>query len=542
MQTLIKVILLFLITAIIVQTAELDSNRSKKVLIIYSFHDKLPWQRIFRKSFSYNLSKYGNGIDIYEEKLDAMRFQGAKHREHFYAYILSKYSETKLDAVITESGPASEMLISHISDWRDTRHLFVNPSDNFFKFLSNDSKENILSVHGQLPKAVMELVSVFHPKKIVVVGDTQRDFTKNFIDEIKNLQKKMNMKIDYLLNLPMDKLLTRVSRLEKGTVIFYTLIFKDGEGKTFVPYNAAQMIAKHSSVPVFSHWDSLMGSGIAGGYMISADEVGRMASDDIIKLINGQKIDIAKEGKGGFKHIYDWSILHEYGLSMDNIPDDALIINSNTTIWERYLWWFVWGVLVLIVLIIIVTVWITMLRHQVAKQTKELKIARDRAEKSAVTDRLTGLPNRLALEPIIEQELKRHDRKNIPVTLMMLDIDRFKSINDSYGHNIGDEVLKAFAERLEPMMRVTDILVRWGGEEFIVLAPKTSLEEGVRFADKLRKHIEEFTMEGLPKFTVSIGVAEYKKGESFEDWYERADRELYRAKNGGRNIVYPVLD
>lgn len=130
--------------------------------------------------------------------------------------------------------------------------------------------------------------------------------------------------------------------------------------------------------------------------------------------------------------------------------------------------------------------------------------------------------------------LKRYDH---PLCLMVFDIDFFKKINDCYGHNAGDQVLIELAAQIRASLRTSDSLTRWGGEEFVVLCPNTTLSTASLLAERLRNKIAGASFTEVEHVTVSVGVAECVSGESWEQWFKRADEALYRAKSGGRNQV-----
>ncbi len=158
-------------------------------------------------------------------------------------------------------------------------------------------------------------------------------------------------------------------------------------------------------------------------------------------------------------------------------------------------------------------------------------------ETQATTDALTGIYNRIKLNRSLTMEIARSERYQSPLSLIIFDIDHFKKVNDTYGHSAGDNVLKCLAKLIETNIRETDIFARWGGEEFLILAPGLSMVEAVKFADKLRNKIEEFDFKNPQKITSSFGVASYKKGDSSTPLINRADAALYRAKESGRNQV-----
>jgi diguanylate cyclase (GGDEF)-like protein len=158
-------------------------------------------------------------------------------------------------------------------------------------------------------------------------------------------------------------------------------------------------------------------------------------------------------------------------------------------------------------------------------------------EKASITDSLTSLFNRRRLEEAFAHELDRAQRYGKPVSLIIADVDHFKSINDTHGHQIGDEVLKLIADLLRNGVRAVDLVGRWGGEEFLVICPDTDLEGALGLAEKLRGAVEAGPFPAGTTITSSFGAAQYGEGESFKDTVGRADKALYRAKINGRNRV-----
>jgi len=163
-------------------------------------------------------------------------------------------------------------------------------------------------------------------------------------------------------------------------------------------------------------------------------------------------------------------------------------------------------------------------------------------EKQAGMDELTGLYNRRAFALLGEKEVGRARRYQRPLALIFFDIDRFKDVNDSHGHLIGDHVLRVLTGLVTKTTRATDIVCRYGGEEFIVLMPEASRDEGLAMAERLRQEISRMTVVtavGTLSLTVSLGIAELgsDEGENLENLIARADRAMYQAKADGRNTV-----
>lgn len=165
--------------------------------------------------------------------------------------------------------------------------------------------------------------------------------------------------------------------------------------------------------------------------------------------------------------------------------------------------------------------------------TKERSDARLRV--MALRDRLTGCWNRVRIEEIAEQEMARLRRYGHPSSIIVIDLDEFKTVNDEHGHAAGDAVLREFAAIAAGAIRSTDILGRWGGEEFIIVLPMTSFPEAIALAERIRKDVEAHEFPNRLRITISLGVAACLSTDAWGNWFARADQALYRAKAAGRN-------
>ncbi len=173
----------------------------------------------------------------------------------------------------------------------------------------------------------------------------------------------------------------------------------------------------------------------------------------------------------------------------------------------------------------------------IQKQQKELEDKNRFLEELSVTDNLTKLYNRNKLDEVLSIEANRSNRFEHAFGVVIIDIDYFKSVNDLYGHQMGDTVLKEFADILKSNSRKTDTVGRWGGEEFLIICSETNLEGILSFAQSIREKISSFPFAIGEKKTASFGVSVYKKDENVESMIKRADDALYNAKENGRNRV-----
>ncbi len=181
------------------------------------------------------------------------------------------------------------------------------------------------------------------------------------------------------------------------------------------------------------------------------------------------------------------------------------------------------------------------LERSVAERTKELQELNARLQLLAVTDGLTGVFNHRRFQEALQTELVRAERHKRPLSVLMIDVDFFKKINDAMGHPAGDDLLRRLAEVLGADLRQTDLIARYGGEEFTVLLPETTKNEAIQVGERMRAAVEEKINQGSPwkqKVTVSLGVATYPDdGMTGEGVLEAADQAMYIAKRQGRNRV-----
>jgi len=160
-----------------------------------------------------------------------------------------------------------------------------------------------------------------------------------------------------------------------------------------------------------------------------------------------------------------------------------------------------------------------------------------RVEELSIRDQLTQLYNRFKLEEVFEAQLRRSQEDHESFSVILLDIDHFKAVNDTYGHDVGDETLKSFATILQHNVRQVDTVGRWGGEEFVIILPNCNLQSAMHVAEKIRQCILAYDFHIIGKKTSSFGVASYQTGDTPKSIIKRADNALYQAKNEGRNCV-----
>lgn len=171
------------------------------------------------------------------------------------------------------------------------------------------------------------------------------------------------------------------------------------------------------------------------------------------------------------------------------------------------------------------------------REQRELVRANREIVQVSLTDSLTGVGNRRSFDDKLEEEVARSTRYGTPLSVVLFDLDRFKRINDEYGHPAGDKVLKEIGAMLTRTVRKSDLAARTGGEEFAVVMPGVSTDAATKSAERLRKQIASDPVAGLEGITASFGVTERREGDTAASLYSRVDSALYAAKDGGRNQV-----
>ncbi|PHS17050.1 MAG: hypothetical protein COA86_10325 [Kangiella sp.] len=200
-----------------------------------------------------------------------------------------------------------------------------------------------------------------------------------------------------------------------------------------------------------------------------------------------------------------------------------------------------WLLTLVVFLFVVALVWwnrkLTMLNKKLNNTRSKLEAKTRELELLSETDSLTQTYNRVKLDQVFNVELSRAERYGYPLSIIMIDIDYFKNVNDSHGHIVGDQVLTKFASLIQGDLRSNDILGRWGGEEFLIICPSTNLSKAEMVSEKLRQIIENSNFSPIETMTASFGVTEWVRKDTQETLISRADYAMYISKKHGRNKV-----
>ncbi len=232
----------------------------------------------------------------------------------------------------------------------------------------------------------------------------------------------------------------------------------------------------------------------------------------------------------------DWpELLSIFQKVLQQIPKPRYVEMTNSWLQINYKKEYSWTQLLLILAPVLLLLAVFIFFNRKLRHTQdELRASNEKLSVLSVTDHLTGIYNRQYLDQVLDAEVERVDRYHSKLSLVMMDLDDFKRVNDTYGHLVGDEVLVKSVETIHHLVRKTDTFGRWGGEEFILICPETDLHQASQLAEKVRAAIETTEFSQDIRLTFSLGVAQYHAGESVNECVDRADRNLYRAKRNGK--------
>ncbi|GAB2863365.1 hypothetical protein GCM10027277_35040 [Pseudoduganella ginsengisoli] len=529
------------------------AGEDRKVLVLYSLgaENISAWQAMVHKGLYDELGRkaWGDVPMIFEERFDVARVGRQPSLDSMAPYLRTKYAQVKLDAVVTENYLAATFLNSHPELFPGVPRFYVNHGRRGWRPRDGEALE-VAHDYGRMLGVITRVAP--STRRIVVVGDkTPR--VQEWIAGAREAARAygQRLQMEYWDNQSFDELYRRASLLKGGTAILMFATYTDSTGGAALPSDVARKLADVTQVPIFTHVESLVVPGIAGGYVLSGEAIGRA----VAQVLQGQPADMSNVQR----YVFDYQTAERYGLV--NIPQGALMLNRPHGVWELYRWQILTGVGLIVVEGVLITALVMALRarrramgalndernnleDRVLQRTLELLMANTKLEQLATTDPLTGIANRRKMTEHIAKELERVRRLRHPLALLMVDIDHFKRINDTYGHEAGDRAIIAVANMLSASLRAIDTVARFGGEEFVLLMPETDLETAGLAAERLREAASLLAVEvdgGLAiALTISIGVAASRPQQAPDtasSLLVRADKALYQAKEEGRNRV-----
>jgi diguanylate cyclase (GGDEF)-like protein len=535
---------------------------NRKILILYSYSRSMPWEVRLVSGIDEYLASINLSMRpaLFEESLDSARLGDPNEMGVWAAYLSNKYRDVHLDAVMSESQQAV-FLLSHSPE------LFPGVRRYVFNYVPSESVpaasglEKRYSSVSDIERAMLTIPKVLpNTKRIIVVND-RSVLGLARTEEIRGIENRFHndFSIEVWDEFTEMELLDRVKGLPREVAIFYLPVQRDRNGATLLPGDIASKLARAAAVPVFSHFDSLLGTGIVGGYMISAQQLGHIMAKIALWGDSAAPVSQSDYATVTMGYYFDFRALERWGIRENRLPRGSTVLFHEKSPPEKY-----WLQLLLTIAAFFLETFLLITLARVSSQRKRANIllAEERAtleerialrtadlakanaslELLANTDFLTGCENRRHFLEHAEQETLRIRRYGGELSFLMLDLDHFKSINDRHGHQFGDAVLRKLVEICKEQLRDVDTVGRLGGEEFALLLPATNVVDAFKVAERLVQMIANCEVSvgdtSAFHFTASIGVASLTTADlNVEDLINRADCAMYRAKEKGRNCA-----
>lgn len=554
---------------------ESTSVETKKVLFISSYNaafDTLPDQvKGIKEIFDQNNVKF----DI--EYMDTKRVNTKENYQNFYNFLKYRLENVAhYDVVLVGDDNALQFLM----DYRDS--LF--PLTPIVFFCVNDMDRAKIANELPLITGIVEGISVdtnialaieLFPNAKTIYGIVDNSSTgigdaASFLAASKNHPER-TYQILNSSDYSMDDFKLLLESVYKDDVIFYMSMFEDADGNNYSIGESVDIISSYTNAPVFRMSIGGIGSGLLGGNMVSYDEQGRQAAMMAVSILNGenpnaiQMINISPN-----KYYFDYKVMKKYGLSLTDVPKESIIINAPFNFYEHYKRVLIPALSIFILLMIFIIVLIrdnqklktkdkllyennielTSLYEEMAASEEELRNQFDQIVSSqkalheseerykilAFTDTLTELSNRSALMRFLDYYVQNDMQK---WALVYIDLDNFKYINDSRGHEVGDEILRQISKRLKAFEDEYIFLSRLGGDEFVLVIDTSVYDEYAEHViKKVMTSIEKvISLRGLLFYlTCSIGVSNFPRdGFDKNVLLRKADMAMYRSKFSGRS-------
>lgn len=538
-------IVLILISVFFLITAEVSAE--KDILVLHSYHQGLEWTDQISEGIR-SVFPYKDEVKIYYEYLDTKRNYSKKYYDKLISLYREKARIIDFDVIIVSDNAAFNFILEYGEElYPNTPVVFCGVNN-----LNQERLNNHGDICGIVEKAehrqTLNLILKLHPdlNKLIIIND-QTLTGRNVKEELKVILKEYQEELDYEIwdTFTIEELQQRLIEMDRNNVIYLLVLNRDKNGN-FISYNQGiDKIKEVSKNPIYGAWDFYLGKGIVGGRLISAQAQGREAALMAKEIINGQNDFCAKIVQNtANNYLFDYLELQKYDISQAELPAEGRIVNQPEPFLERNYRYLIWGLIFLsavIVILLIIFYFKYKERQKIEKMNRELEQKVEertkKLRKMVITDELTNLFNRRRILELLEIELEKAKRYKRDLALIMIDLDFFKKINDSLGHQFGDKVLKKIGEIMQQNTRNLDLVGRYGGEEFLLILPETNLEKAALVAEKLRQKIKKSDIEGLDfKLTASFGAVQYE-GESSQQLIKRADDLLYKAKKEGRDRV-----
>lgn len=556
----------------------LGAAAAPRVLLLNSYHPQYRWTAELTRGVQDALASVVPEENLHIEYMDGRRMvDDPAYLERISALLTYKYRAFRPDVVISSDDYAFNYLrAQHRRLFPGVPIVFCGVNVFDPEMLKGEPAFTGIA-EGMEVAGNFDLIRHLQPgvQRIVLLAD-QTSFgqrmvrhAREVIAERQRPPAQATPRYEIWDNLTLAELWQRLPRLNPDDAVLMLAIHKDRAGQYFSFAEHLPVLTRLSPAPVYGMWGSLMiGHGVLGGVMNDPYQHGYATAQLARQVLAGTPPSaLAIVPKAQFRPQVDYRVLQRFQIDEDRLPPDTTVYFRPKRFYELHPQLVYSAVATLIGLLLLVAILAYALRararaqrllhrlntelelrvqertQELARKNEELTRLNTAMERLAMTDTLTGLPNRRAGTRLLDGLFRRAQASGETLVLAVVDLDHFKQINDRFGHDVGDAVLHAVAQRLELQIRPSDRVCRWGGEEFLLLLPQTDQAAAHQVCDRLRQGLAETPILGVGRISVSIGLAVNLPSDSDSNaLFKRADDALYAAKRNGRNQVIDATD
>ena len=475
----------------------------------------------------------GDDVTIDYKFMDTKNVDTAENVHLFYkslSYYLSQVPA--YDVVIVGDDAAYNFVLVYRKIFGNTPIVFEGVN-NVSKALAMDYNPNVTGIiENQTYGNTIALAQKIYPEAahIVATGLSARKEFYSYKDEFPDLEFSDINASEF----SQKDLIKSVESFDESTILLYILCSNDKDGNVYASAESVQMLSSRAHIPMFSGISIGMGKGLLGGEIVSHEEMGEIAGEMALKILNGEpceNMDVITDSP--MTYCFDETVMKRFGISRSMLPDDAKIINHEETFMEQYgkvirITSVIGGIMVLFI------IWLVRDNMHKRKVNDTISSLNKKLNFIARYDALTSLLNRR----VFMEDLQYRIREKEPFGLIMFDMDNFKRINDVYGHNEGDAVLKEMAARAGALVDDVFEVYRLAGDEFVAIVQSGQAEVIDSYAMKILDTFKiPYQIAGGEQYLASsIGIAMYPKdGKNSTEVIAAADHAMYEVKKNGKN-------
>lgn len=481
----------------------------------------------------------GDDVTIDYKFMDTKNVDTAENVHLFYkslSYYLSQVPA--YDVIIVGDDAAYNFVLVYRKIFGNTPIVFEGVN-NVSKALAMDYNPNVTGIiENQTYGNTIALAKKIYPEAAHIVaivdntvtGLSARKEFYSYKDEFPDLEFSDINASEF----SQKDLIKSVESFDESTILLYILCSNDKDGNVYASAESVQMLSSRAHIPMFSGISIGMGKGLLGGEIVSHEEMGEIAGEMALKILNGEpceNMDVITDSP--MTYCFDETVMKRFGISRSMLPDDAKIINHEETFMEQYgkvirITSVIGGIMVLFI------IWLVRDNMHKRKVNDTISSLNKKLNFMARYDALTALLNRR----VFMEDLQYRIREKEPFGLIMFDMDNFKRINDVYGHNEGDAVLKEMAARAGALVDDIFEVYRLAGDEFVAIVQSGQAEVIDSYAMKILDTFKiPYQIAGGEQYLASsIGIAMYPKdGKNSTEVIAAADHAMYEVKKNGKN-------